>query len=240
MTTTESPVDNGVNVEALLGVRDALPDAPEIARFQWRSTTSWVNGTHSSSEVETFYGFEEGSGTGRRRPSPSGSTCGCRGPTGAATSCGGWTPRACSTSATTRFPILCERATWRRCSWSHPDRATLDLDALQREGVRLVGRLAGIRDGIALLAGSLPNVCALADLKLGRLLDSIDGWAARACIGGDSAASAVRADPGSRARCAVGGPAYGRDCLHRLGHRPPAGAILAACPGVRPQGPNRA
>ena len=36
MTTTETPVDNGVNVEALLGVRDALPDTPEIAQFQWR------------------------------------------------------------------------------------------------------------------------------------------------------------------------------------------------------------
>jgi hypothetical protein len=38
MTTTATPVDNGVNVEALLGVRDLLPDTPEIARFQWRST----------------------------------------------------------------------------------------------------------------------------------------------------------------------------------------------------------
>jgi hypothetical protein len=59
MTTTEIPVDNGVNVEALLGVRDALAGTPEIARFQWRSTVSWVNGTHSRSDVETFYGFGE-------------------------------------------------------------------------------------------------------------------------------------------------------------------------------------
>src|SRR5215470_3094366 len=59
MTTTETPVDNGVNVEALLGVRDALADTPEIAQFQWRSTVSWVNGTHSRSDVETFYGFGE-------------------------------------------------------------------------------------------------------------------------------------------------------------------------------------
>ena len=57
MTTTETPVDNGVNVEALLGVREALGDTPEIAQFQWRSTVSWVNGTHSRSDVETFYGF---------------------------------------------------------------------------------------------------------------------------------------------------------------------------------------
>jgi uncharacterized OsmC-like protein len=57
MTTTTRPVDNGVNVEALLGVRDALPGNPEIAQFQWRSTVSWVNGTHSRSDVETFHGF---------------------------------------------------------------------------------------------------------------------------------------------------------------------------------------
>ena len=59
MTATETPVDNGVNVEALLGVRSALPGAPEIGQFQWRSTVSWVNGTHSRSDVETFYGFGE-------------------------------------------------------------------------------------------------------------------------------------------------------------------------------------
>jgi uncharacterized OsmC-like protein len=56
---TTSVVDNGVNVEALLGARDALADAPEIAQFQWRSTVTWVNGTHSRSDVQTFYGFGE-------------------------------------------------------------------------------------------------------------------------------------------------------------------------------------
>ena len=58
-TNTAKSVKNGVNVEALLGVRDALPGTPEIAQFQWRSTVSWVNGTHSRSDVETFYGFGE-------------------------------------------------------------------------------------------------------------------------------------------------------------------------------------
>jgi putative flavoprotein involved in K+ transport len=51
---------------------------------------------------------------------------------------------------------------------------TLDLNTLQAAGVRLVGRLAGIRDGVAQFSGGLTNVCALADLKLGRLLDRID------------------------------------------------------------------
>ena len=56
---------------------------------------------------------------------------------------------------------------------------TLDLTALRRLGVALVGRLAGVRDGSAQFAGSLANVTALADLKLGRLLDTLDAWADR-------------------------------------------------------------
>ncbi len=59
MTTVAIPVDNGVNVDALLGVRAALPDTPELAQFQWRTTVSWVNGTHSRSSIDTFYGFSE-------------------------------------------------------------------------------------------------------------------------------------------------------------------------------------
>jgi putative flavoprotein involved in K+ transport len=59
-----------------------------------------------------------------------------------------------------------------------PDRSTLDLNALSAIGVKLVGRLAGItEDGKAQFAGSLRNMCALSDLKMGRLLDLIDEWA---------------------------------------------------------------
>ena len=57
-----------------------------------------------------------------------------------------------------------------------PDRATLDLNALTERGVTLVGRLVGIHDGEAQFSGSLRNHCAMADLKLRRLLDSIDSW----------------------------------------------------------------
>jgi uncharacterized OsmC-like protein len=59
MTITTAPIDNGVNVEALLGARAALAENPEIAQFTWRSSVSWVNGTHSRSEVEGFYGFSD-------------------------------------------------------------------------------------------------------------------------------------------------------------------------------------
>jgi putative flavoprotein involved in K+ transport len=54
---------------------------------------------------------------------------------------------------------------------------TLDLNVLQASGVRIVGRLAGIRDGNAQFSGALPNICALADLKLNRLLNTIDDHA---------------------------------------------------------------
>jgi putative flavoprotein involved in K+ transport len=54
---------------------------------------------------------------------------------------------------------------------------TLDLNGLQALGVRLVGRFAGVRDGTAQFSGSLANVCTLADLKLGRLLDAVDDHA---------------------------------------------------------------
>ncbi len=54
---------------------------------------------------------------------------------------------------------------------------TLDLNALQARGVRLVGRFAGVREDVAQFSGALAHVCALADLKLGRLLDAIDDHA---------------------------------------------------------------
>ncbi len=63
-----------------------------------------------------------------------------------------------------------------------PERRTVDLDSLQRGGVRLVGRLSGIRDGVAQFSGGLANVCRLADLKLNRLLERLDGWAASAGV----------------------------------------------------------
>ena len=58
-----------------------------------------------------------------------------------------------------------------------PDRRAVDLNALTDRGVRIVGRLAGIVGGRAQFAGSLANMCALADLKMHRLLNAIDAWA---------------------------------------------------------------
>ena len=58
-----------------------------------------------------------------------------------------------------------------------PERRTLDLNALTDIGVMLIGRLAGINDGKAQFSGALRNQCKLSDLKMGRLLDTIDEWA---------------------------------------------------------------
>ena len=57
------------------------------------------------------------------------------------------------------------------------ERLTLDLNTLTAIGVKLVGRLAGINDGAAQFSGSLRNQCALSDLKMNRLLNTIDEWA---------------------------------------------------------------
>jgi len=51
------PVNNGVNVEALIAAREALSKAPQAARFKWRAACEWKNGTHSHSIVEGFYGL---------------------------------------------------------------------------------------------------------------------------------------------------------------------------------------
>jgi putative flavoprotein involved in K+ transport len=67
-------------------------------------------------------------------------------------------------------------------------RSSLDLNALTDDGVRLVGPLAGIRDGKAQFSGSLANKCQLADLKMGRLFDTIDEWASENGHGSESGA----------------------------------------------------
>ncbi|MEM9712026.1 MAG: OsmC family protein [Actinomycetota bacterium] len=56
MTITDTPADNGVNVEALLGAREAMTGAPEAAAFTWRAANEWVSGTHSRTSIDTFFG----------------------------------------------------------------------------------------------------------------------------------------------------------------------------------------
>lgn len=55
----ETVVDNGVNVAALMGAREALSEAPQAAQFTWRATSDWINGTHTRSKVKGFHGLGE-------------------------------------------------------------------------------------------------------------------------------------------------------------------------------------
>jgi uncharacterized OsmC-like protein len=57
MNVTTTPVNNGVNVDALLGARQALTATPEAAQFKWRATCEWMHGTHSRSSVQSYYGL---------------------------------------------------------------------------------------------------------------------------------------------------------------------------------------
>src|SRR5262252_5717370 len=57
MTISAITVDNGVNVAALIGAREALAKAPEAAQFRWQATCDWMNGTHSRATVSNFFGL---------------------------------------------------------------------------------------------------------------------------------------------------------------------------------------
>ena len=56
---TNQQVDNGVNVEALLGAREALTETPEGAKFTWRAKCDWVHGTYSKTSIEGYFGLGE-------------------------------------------------------------------------------------------------------------------------------------------------------------------------------------
>ena len=56
-TVTKKPVDNGVNLQALLDARVALADAPQLGQFTWKVSSTWRNGTHSYSSMEKFSGL---------------------------------------------------------------------------------------------------------------------------------------------------------------------------------------
>ena len=57
MTMAVSSVNNGVNVQALLDAREALKGAPEAAKFTWRASCKWQNGTHSRTNIQAYHGL---------------------------------------------------------------------------------------------------------------------------------------------------------------------------------------
>jgi uncharacterized OsmC-like protein len=65
MTTTDSPAQvddsfrNGVDTAALFATLDAVKQAPEAARFQFRAHNQWVSGTHNRGTIVDFFGVGE-------------------------------------------------------------------------------------------------------------------------------------------------------------------------------------
>jgi uncharacterized OsmC-like protein len=54
--TAESARRNGVDTATLFATLDAVKAQPEIAKFQFRASNTWVNGTHNRSTLSGFYG----------------------------------------------------------------------------------------------------------------------------------------------------------------------------------------
>ena len=73
MTTTDTPISNGVDTAALFATLDAVKASPDIAKFQFRATNRWISGTHNRSTIHGFFGAGLACRTwGRQRGSGSG------------------------------------------------------------------------------------------------------------------------------------------------------------------------
>lgn len=52
----EKTILNGINVTQLTETIDAIRKNPEIAKFKFRATNHWVEGTHNRATVKDFFG----------------------------------------------------------------------------------------------------------------------------------------------------------------------------------------
>ena len=65
MTTTNTTAEvddsmrNGVDTTTLFATLDAVKQAPEAARFQFRAHNHWVSGTHNRSTINDYFGVGE-------------------------------------------------------------------------------------------------------------------------------------------------------------------------------------
>ena len=65
MTTTEMTAEtsdamrNGVDTATLFATLDAVKQAPQAARFQFRARNQWVSGTHNRTTIADYYGVGE-------------------------------------------------------------------------------------------------------------------------------------------------------------------------------------
>ena len=56
MEAAKKKVLNGVNIEQLFSTIDLIKEKPDVAKFKFRATNKWVNGTHCRATVKGFYG----------------------------------------------------------------------------------------------------------------------------------------------------------------------------------------
>ncbi len=59
MTTNDSTTRNGVDTATLFATLDAVRENPDLAKFQFRATNTWISGTHNRSTIHGFYGAME-------------------------------------------------------------------------------------------------------------------------------------------------------------------------------------
>jgi uncharacterized OsmC-like protein len=59
MTAIENAVRNGVDTATLFATLDAVRGDPDIAKFRFRATNTWLSGTHNSSTIHGFYGAKQ-------------------------------------------------------------------------------------------------------------------------------------------------------------------------------------
>ena len=52
----DNKIVNGVNVTELFNTIEAIKGRPDIAKFKFRATNKWINGTHCRATVKDFYG----------------------------------------------------------------------------------------------------------------------------------------------------------------------------------------
>lgn len=56
MSTALQGTLNGVDVDQLTRTIGAIQESPELARFQFRARTDWIDGGHSRTTIKSFYG----------------------------------------------------------------------------------------------------------------------------------------------------------------------------------------
>jgi uncharacterized OsmC-like protein len=55
MSTVTDTIHNGVDTEKMFATLDLIKDQPQLAKFQFRATNRWIDGSHNRSTIQGFY-----------------------------------------------------------------------------------------------------------------------------------------------------------------------------------------